>query len=99
MTTWLQVVEVGLKYSKTIASIFVFVISFCGYGIYDYGETKKNIAVQEVAIGFQQVMTEVQLVKEIEPRVIRKFSCDSCKALWIKDIEKATNGLERKYHR
>jgi len=98
MTTWLQIVEVGLKYSKTIASIFVFLISLGGYGVYDFvetTETEKNKAIREVAIGFQEVMNGMEPV-EIKTPV--KFNCASCQNWWLKDIEKVKEELERKYH-
>jgi len=99
MTTWLQVVEVGLKYSKTIASIFVFLISLGGYGVYDFVETteiEKNKAIREVAVGFQQVMNDI---KPAEVKVTKEFRCSSCRNWWLRDIEKVKEGLENKYHK
>jgi len=66
MATAFQVVELCLKYSKTIVSLFVFMLSLGGYGLYDFvetTETAKNKAIKEVAIGFQEMKIKEVTVK------------------------------------
>ena len=103
MTTWLQVVEVGLKYSKTIASMFVFIISLGGYSFYDFVETEKDLAIREVVVGFQSVIeTDHVLIEEVEVKikpVVTEFSCDSCRNWWLKDLKEVEERLEKKYHK
>lgn len=99
MTTWLQVVEVGLKYSKTIASMFVFVVSLTGYGVYDFVETteaNKNKAIHEVTAGFQR---QIVLVEPKEVGKVKEDNCNNCRSVWLKDIKKNKEELEDKYHK
>lgn len=85
MVTWLQIVEVGLKYSKTLISIAVFVISLTGYGVYNYVESTEPEVVKPV--------------EKIVETIVIEQDCNKCKSAWRQDIEKVKEELEEKYHR
>lgn len=78
----LSIASIALKDNKWLVLLFISMLGSTGTGIYQYfdkidlvskKEKEKNQVVQEVAIGFQKVITEVA-----KPQPSKPNSCSKC---------------------
>ena len=90
MATNFQWTELFLKYSKTIASTFLFIVGLSGYGVYDFFKTSKNKAIHEVATAFQVQIPDVIEEKPVIKKVVIIKRCDTCLD--------AINKLRKEFH-